>query len=114
MKTELMAKDKEDRERMKRETDDIRKREAEELKRSGGGKDAIKNVLHPTYVLDTRLNVYREQNLPPESLFIGLGWDENPEQKRKHYRRYYPDELENITEIMPVPTPFDQYDLKRG
>lgn len=45
--------------------------------------------------------------MPPESLFIGLGWDEKPEDKRKHYRRYFPDELENIKEIMPVPSPFD-------
>jgi hypothetical protein len=29
-----------------------------------------------------------------------LGWDEDRETKRKHYRRFYPDELENITEIM--------------
>ena len=34
--------------------------------------------------------------------------------KRKHYRRYYPDELENCTEVMPVSTPFDSYNLKRG
>jgi len=70
--------------------------------------------LFPTYQLDTRLNVYREETPPPAALFIGLGWDENPEMKRKHYRRYYPDELENITEIMPVPSPFDAYELKRG
>lgn len=59
--------------------DDERKREAEELKRNGGGKEAAKNVLMPTYYLDPRLNVYRENPSPPESLFIGLGWDENPE-----------------------------------
>jgi len=53
-------------------------REAEELKRNGS-KEAAKNVLYPTYFLDTRLNVYRENPPPPESLFIGLGWDENPE-----------------------------------
>jgi hypothetical protein len=45
---------------------------------------------------------------------IGLGWDENPEAKKRHYRRYYPDELENIKEVMPVATPFDQYDVKKG
>jgi hypothetical protein len=59
--------------------DDERKREAEELKRNGGGKEAAKNVIMPTYYLDPRLNVYRENPSPPESLFIGLGWDENPE-----------------------------------
>lgn len=45
---------------------------------------------------------------------MGLGWDETPEHARRHYRRYYNDELENIKEIMPVPTPFHTYDLKRG
>jgi hypothetical protein len=45
---------------------------------------------------------------------MGLGWDETPDQKRRHYRRYYPDELENIKEVMPVPTPFNQFDIKRG
>jgi hypothetical protein len=79
MKTELLNKDKEERERLKRALDDERKREVEELKRNGGGKEAAKNVLMPTYFLDTRLNVYRESPPPPESLFIGLGWDENPE-----------------------------------
>jgi hypothetical protein len=78
----------------------------------------MKNVLFPTYILDPRLNVYRESNIPPESLFMGLGFDEEPnppeDKKKKHYRRYYPDELENIKEIMPVPTPFDTYDVKRG
>lgn len=113
-KTKLLAEEKLEREKCKREMDDQRRREAEDLKRSGGGKDAVKNVLMPSYQLDTRLNVYREQNIPPSSLFIPLGWDENPEQKRKHYRRFYPDELENITEIMPVPTPFHSFDLKRG
>lgn len=45
---------------------------------------------------------------------MGLGWDETPEHGRRHYRRFYNDELENIKEIMPVPSPFHTYDLKRG
>jgi hypothetical protein len=47
-------------------------------------------------------------------MFIGLGWDEDKDTNRRHYRRYYPDELENVREILPIPTPFNQYDLKRG
>lgn len=58
--------------------------------------------------------MFREVNIPPESLFMGLGWDDTPEAKRKHYRRYYPDELENIKEVMPLASPFDQYDIKKG
>jgi len=58
--------------------------------------------------------VDRECNKPPDAMFIGLGWDEDKETKRKHWRRYYPDELENVEEILPNPSPFNQYDLKRG
>jgi len=47
-------------------------------------------------------------------MFIGLGWDEDKDTNRRHYRRYYPDELEKVKEILPIPTPFNQYDLKRG
>jgi hypothetical protein len=48
-------------------------------------------------------------------LYIGLGWDEDPpNDKRRHYRRYYPDELENIKDLMPIPSPFLAYNLKRG
>jgi len=112
-KAELLAQEKAEREKIKREADDQRKREAEDLKRKGG-KNAAKNVIFAQYELDTRLNVYREVNPPPASLFIGLGWDETPDQKRKHYRRYYADELEFIKEVMPVVTPFDTYELKKG
>ena len=66
------------------------------------------------YELDTRINANREVNLPPDSVFIGLGWDPTPEDKRRHYRRFYNDELENITEVMPVPTPFDAYKILKG
>lgn len=114
MKNELLNKDKEEREKIKRMQEDLRRREEEELKRAGGKKEAVKNVLSPTYELDPRLNVYREQQIPPESIFMGLGWDETPDQNRRHYRRYYNDELENIKEIMPVPTPFHTYEVKRG
>lgn len=52
--------------------------------------------------------------MPPESLFMGLGWDETPADARRHYRRYYNDELENIKEVMPESTPFNVFTLKRG
>jgi hypothetical protein len=48
----------------------------------------------PEYKLDDRLKVYRETNIPPESLYIGLGYDDVPEDKRRHYRRFYTEELE--------------------
>ena len=64
--------------------------------------------------MNERLKVELEVNNPPETLFIGLGWDETPESKTKHYRRFYPTELEKVTEVMSSPTPFDTFDLKRG
>jgi hypothetical protein len=78
------------------------------------GTNPYKNILRPTYRLDEMLNVMREITKPPESLYIPLGYDEHPEDNRKHYRRYYPDELENIKELMPNPTPFDTFMLKKG
>jgi hypothetical protein len=45
---------------------------------------------------------------------LGLGWDELPDSGKRHYRRYFPDELEFIKEIMPVVTPFHTYDIKKG
>ena len=73
-----------------------------------------RNVFMPTYKHDDRLKVDREVDFPPDSIFMGLGWDPEAVSKKKHYRRYYPDELENITDVMPVPTPFDSFDIKRG
>jgi hypothetical protein len=84
----------------------------EDMKRAGA--NPYKTIVRPKYTLDELLNVYRESDAPPDTLYIGLGWDEVPEDKRKHYRRYYPDELENVKELMPVPSPFLAYNLKRG
>ena len=73
------------------------------------------NIVMPQYRRDELLCIDREFDCPPETLFMGLGWDEDSETKRRHYRRYYPDELENITEIMGErKSPFNSYDLKRG
>lgn len=61
----------------------------------------------PQYAHDDHMDVDREVNIPPVEMFIGLGWDEDKETKRKHYRRFYPDELENVKEVLPVATPFN-------
>jgi hypothetical protein len=66
------------------------------------------------YKLDPRLNVHREIAPPPESVFIGLGWDELPTSGKRHYRRYFPDELENVREVMSSATPFHTYEIKKG
>lgn len=75
---------------------------------------AFRTILRPEYALDERLNAFREINIPPESLYMPLGWDETPEKGRKHYRKYYKDELENTRDVMSMPSPFDQYFIKRG
>jgi len=111
-KAAAKAEMKEQEEREKREMDAKRERDQEEFKRQN--KKALKNVVKPTYKLDTRLNVYRELDIPPDSLFEPLGYDIEPEDKRKHYRRYYKSELELTPEVMPVPTPFQQYEIKKG
>jgi hypothetical protein len=54
------------------------------------GASAVKNIIQPTYSMDERLKVMKETNPPPDTLFLGLGWDETPKSKTKHYRRFYP------------------------
>ena len=68
----------------------------------------------PKYERDTTLEIDRECDKPPAALFIGLGWDEDRTTKRRHYRRFYPKELERVKDVLPQETPFNQYDLKRG
>ena len=87
-------------------------RDMEEFRKKN--KKALKNMIRPMYQLDTRLNVHREIEAPPESLFIGLGFDIEPTDKKKHYRRFYKQELENVTEIMSQPTPFMAFEIKKG
>lgn len=60
------------------------------------------------------MNIDRETNIPSDKLFVGLGWDEDSKTDRKHYRRYFPMELENCKELLPSASPFNQYDLIRG
>lgn len=68
----------------------------------------------PKYKLDERLQVNREFDPPPDSLFMGLGWDPEPDSKQKHYRRYHTCELETNKDVMTKESPFDCYNLKKG
>ena len=52
----------------------------------------------PQYKFDTRLGCKVEYDVPPDSLFMQVGFDSEPEAGKKHYRRFYPDELEKITD----------------
>jgi len=96
----------------KRMLNDERQRAIEEMMQEGD--DPFQMIIMPKYAKDKRLQVYREINPPKDSLYIGLGWDKDQHTKRKHYRQYYNDELENIKEIFPTVSPFSKYDLKRG
>ena len=72
-----------------------------------------KNVVYPKYSFDERLKVDREIDQPPIQRFLPLGYDRNPGDMTKHYRKFYEDELENIPEIMPR-KPFDEVPVVRG
>ncbi len=100
-KSKLINERKEEEEKRKREEDAKREKEVEEMKKAGT--NPFKNVLKPVYKLDENLNVMREITKPPDSLYIGLGYDESPEDNKRHYRRFYADELENIKELMGEP-----------
>lgn len=71
------------------------------------GRSAFRNVVFPEYKLDPRLKVEREVNMPPTAIYMPLGFDEKPGDKKKHYRKFFPDELEYVTDIMSKPSPFD-------
>jgi len=70
------------------------------------------NVLRPVYKFDERLGVEREVDIPPETVFMPIGYDRAKDDGIKHYRRYYPDELENIEEVMQS-SPFLREDIYR-
>ena len=77
------------------------------------GTKAHKNTIKPQYEFDNRLKIDREVKPPPPSIYIGLGFNATSEDKKKHYRRYYPDELENVKEVMPK-KPFHESIVRRG
>ena len=92
----------------KKELEKMRKEEQKALIK-GGNKEAFGNVLYPKYQYDERLKIDREVEPPPASLFKEIGFDPKPadcgitdpenkhtHKRLKHYRRYYPDELENV------------------
>ena len=53
-------------------------------------------------------------NAPPDSLYMGLGWDEDATSKKKHYRKFYSCALEKQKDVMLQESPFNQYDIKMG
>jgi len=78
------------------------------------GIDTSATIIKPRYALDPRLKVDKEVCPPPANMYIPLGWDEDKNSNRKHYRKFYNDELENNRDIFPTESPFNSYKLKRG
>jgi len=80
------------------------------------GEDGCRIVIMPMYEKDYRLKADKEisNKIPPKNLFLELGWDEDSKTRRKHYRHFYPDELENIHEIFPKGSPFSSFPIMRG
>jgi len=87
-------------EKMKRDADDTRVK-------AENHSATCQNLVMPTYVHDSVMDVDREDNPPSRELFIGLGWDEDKDTNRKHYRRFHADELENVKSVLPRESPFN-------
>ena len=83
-KPELEAILKEQKAKEKRFQEQERERAQENLLAQGVINNSV--IVMPKYEIDARLKVDREYGIPSGELFIGLGWDENKETKRKHYR----------------------------
>ena len=79
-----------------------------------GGEKVLDVIKRPTYELDDRLKVYKEFDPPHDELYMGLGWDEDKDTKRKHYRQFFNGPLEENREIFPVKSPFNTFEIKRG
>jgi len=95
--------------------DEVEKKraEGEMLLKQLGAEKAHRFVLKPEYAFDERLKIKREVNQPPESLFMAIGFNQTAEDDNKQYRRFYPDELENIDDMMGS-KPFNEFDVLRG
>jgi hypothetical protein len=82
------------------------------------GEGIVENIVMPTYELDARINVYREKTRPPNSIFVPLGYDvpttdgKKVLEPKRHYRRYFEDELENNKEIFDR-SPFKNFNITR-
>ena len=79
-----------------------RAKAAEEM---AANKEAARNVIYPVTKWDERLKVDVEVEKPPATVFLAIGYNRATDDGKKHYRRFYPDELENVEEVMPA-SPF--------
>jgi hypothetical protein len=73
--------------------------------------DAFDNIVFPQFKYDERLKVDREVKIPSNQLFYPVGYVKDSKEydkeklvesdtlPSKHYRRFYPLELENATSV---------------
>ena len=86
----------------------------EELARiKAESEDGMKSIVLPSYEWDDRLKIMREVKKPPPTVYTELGFNDEYTDGRKHYRRFYDDELENDKDIFKKPT-FHTFDIQRG
>lgn len=83
----LVKKKQSEKERLKKEL--AEKREADEQSLHEKGAKTHKNIILPVYKFNDRLKMDLEEEGPPSSLYLPLGYDAKPDDKKKHYRRYY-------------------------
>lgn len=95
----------------KKELEEQRRRDMRVMKERGLNGNKI--VTAPRYKFDERLKVEREIECPPPSLYIGLGFNPDSKAAKRHYRRYYPDELEDVKDVIPR-KPFYEEKIFRG
>ena len=67
----------------------------------------------PSYQFNAALKVEVEKDIPPSERYLPLGFDDFPNQGKKHYRQFFDDELENVKSVMPS-LPFTHIPVLRG
>lgn len=65
-------------------------------------KDGASNKIMPTYKINERLMIDVEDSKPPPDVFMPVGYNREPKDGLKHYRKFFTDELENVHEVMPT------------
>ena len=65
-------------------------------------KDGASNKIMPSYKINERLMIDVEDSPPPADVFMAVGYNREPKDGLKHYRKFYTDELENVKEVMPT------------
>lgn len=71
------------------------------------------NVIMPSYSYKQDLKIHLEDESPPDTLYMSLGYDPSYDSQQKHYRRYYITELEKTSEVMSK-LPFTNHPITRG